>query len=269
MDITAIDRSAVTGTSLLHTASVGSKLAALSLVLATVVVSTNPLLLMTCALAISAAALLARVPFRLLVSLALYPGLFAALFAFASAPSMQAGVTIVLKAIVAASSVVLLVLSTPYPAVFSAVQRIVPSIVGDAMLMTYRSFFLLMDRFSHLLTAVRLRSASGRGRLVTRTRAVSSALANTLLYAFDLAERDYDVLYLRGYSGRLRSAPPRRHGYRGDTLTLAGATALSAIAGVWRFGSSSLDPYSWIPLASSALILSGAAIWRWARGTTA
>lgn len=267
MDITAIDRSATSGRSALHEASPAAKLIAFALVLSAVIVSWNVLVLAAVALVLVAAAAASRLDLRLALGLAAYPGLFAAVFAFASAPNWGVAWVIVLKAVTAALAAVVLVLTTPYPQVFAPVQRILPGIAGDALLVTYRTFFLLAERFSHLLRSVRLRSGGdGRHQWLRTARVVSSALGNLVLYAFDLAERDYDVMYLRGYSGRLRVAS--HHGSRPalDAAVIALAAVAAVTCAVWRLGWQSLNPYSWIPTVVGLLALAAALVWRWTRG---
>lgn len=269
MDITAIDRSAIGADSRLHRASAGAKLVALALVLLGAIASWNVLVLASLAIVLAAALAAARLDMRLAFGLAGYPALFAAVFAFASAPSVATGAVIVLKAVVAALAAVTVVLSTPYPQVFAQVQRIMPGLAGDALLMTYRTFFLLAERFGDMLRAVRLRSGTPRGRMafVRSARTVSSALGSLALYAIELAERDYDVLYVRGYQGNLRAAPRRERCLADDVLVIVCALALAATAVIWRLGWSTLNPFSWLPLAAALVILAAAVLWRSVSGS--
>lgn len=269
MDITAIDRSALSVDSRLHGASAAAKLIALALVLLAVVASWNLLVLAALAVALIAALAAARLDLRLALGLAAYPALFAAVFAFASAPGPMAGAVIVLKAVVAALGAVTLVLSTPYPQIFAPVQRIMPGLAGDALLMTYRTFFLLAERFGDMLRAVRLRSGAPRGGtgVVRSARIVGSALGSLVLYAIELAERDYDVLYVRGYAGNLRAAPRERRSPADDALVICAALVLASTAVLWRIGWAALNPFSWLPLAIALVLLGAATAWRSVRGS--
>lgn len=261
MDVAAIDRSATQGRSPLHSASPKAKLAAFGLVLAAVVVSWNPLVLVALAIVLLAAAVAARLPLRLTLTLAAYPAVFAAIFAFASAPDLAAGLTIVLKAVTAALAAVVLVMTTPYPQVFAPVQRVVPSLVGDALLMTYRTFFLLAERFADLSRAIRLRSATRAGGFRRTVADTGSALGNLVLYSIDLSQRDYDVMRLRGYTGRLRATVPGSASPAADVALLVAATVSAVVAIAWRVDWRQLDQYAWllpipalVALAASALI---------------
>jgi energy-coupling factor transporter transmembrane protein EcfT len=207
-------------------------------------------------------ALGARIDLKSTFILASYPALFAVVFALASAPNALTGSVIVLKAVCAGLLAVTLVMTTPYPQIFAPVQRIVPEIVGDALLMTYRTTFLLLDKFASLLRAVRLR-AGVRGTHPLRTaRATTQALGGLLLYSFDLAQRDYDILRLRGYSGHLRAHLPRSRSRMGDVALLVFAGALLATSIAFRVGAGALNPFSWLLLFPAAASIVVAAITR-------
>jgi len=255
MDVRAIDLSATSGTSGLHRASARVKLAAAGLVLAGVVLQQNLLVIGACGLMLAALAVGSRLPLRAVFGLAAYPGLFAVVFAFAAAPDALTGAVFVARAVTAALTVIVLVFVTPYPQLFAPLQRALPEIVGDALLMTYRSLFLLADKFERLLRAVRLRSGLSRGNPVRAARAAVSALGSLVLYALDLSQREYDVLRLRGYEGGLRvtAAPSADPGFA--AALVAGAAALFLTAVVFRLTGAALTPYSWLPAAAAALVL--------------
>lgn len=264
MHIGAVDESATLGTSWVHRASPISKLVAFGCVLAAVVVTWNLLVLAGLLLVLIATATTARLRPTLAYSLAAYPALFAGVFALASAPDTLTGAVIVLKAAAAGLAAVTVVLTTPYPQIFAPLQRILPAIVGDALLMTYRSTFLLLDKFSNLLTAVRLRSGLQSGHPFRAARATSQALGGLLLYSFDLSQRDYDVMRLRGYQDRLKTTLPRSAEPLHDAALISTAILLLATSVLWRLAAVTLNPYSWLalPLPLAALGIAVATSWR-------
>ncbi|MDZ4168581.1 MAG: energy-coupling factor transporter transmembrane component T [Coriobacteriia bacterium] len=246
MDVSAIDRSATSGTGPLRAASPRVKLAALGLVLAATLVSWNILVLAAIFLSLLAAALWGRVKLRLALGLAAYPAVFALVFAFASAPDLMTATVIVVKAVTSALAAVLVVLTTPYPQVFAPIQRVMPGIVGDALLMTYRAIFILAEKFSNLLRAIRLR-AGLRGKSAVRSiRVTAAAVGGLLLYSVDLAQRDYDIMRIRGYEGALRITPFRSRSRKADVTLVIGSVVLLGASTAWRVESSALNPYSWI-----------------------
>ncbi|MDI6711951.1 MAG: CbiQ family ECF transporter T component [Anaerosomatales bacterium] len=264
MDVRLVDTVATSGSSPLHRASPRTKAAAAALVIASAAVTTNLFVCTGVALAVVAAAVLSRIPLRPYLSLAGYPAVFAALFAWASAPDALSGALIVSKAVTAALAVVLLLFTTPYPQVFASLQRTLPGLVGDALFMTYRAIFVLGEKLDDLIVAARLRSGAGR-HPIRSARATVRALGNLVLYAFDLAQREYDILALRGYSGRL-AVPVRRSAAPAvDALALAAGTAALAAALAWRVAWRDLLPYSWMPLAAAAALLVAALVVRFAR----
>ncbi|NTU71276.1 MAG: hypothetical protein HGB10_05605 [Coriobacteriia bacterium] len=255
MNIGSIDRSAVSGSGWLHVVSPVAKLTAFVLLIAAVVVSWNLFVVAGLLVALIACVASARVDLRLAFVLAAYPGVFALIFAFASAPDALSATVIVLKAVTAGLAAVTVILTTPYPQVFAPIQRIVPSIVGDALLMTYRTTFLLLGKFASLMTAIRLRSGLRGTHPVRMARATTAALGSLLLYALDLAQRDYDIMRVRGYDGRLRVPMRRSATPLLDGALLVGAAAALATSLAWRLGWQTLNPYSWlVPLPAFALL---------------
>jgi energy-coupling factor transporter transmembrane protein EcfT len=221
--IGGIDRSATSDLGWLHRVSPVAKLVAFALVLGAAIVSWNALVVLSLALSLAAVAISSRINLKLTFTLAAYPAFFAGVFAFASAPNALTGAVIVLKAVCAGLAAVIVVMTTPYPQVFAPIQRIVPGIVGDALLMTYRTTFLLLGKFASLLRAVRLRAGLRGTHPVRTARATTQALGGLLLYSFDLAQRDYDILRLRGYAGRLRVNTPGSADRRVDAALLLAA----------------------------------------------
>lgn len=255
MHIGTIDAAATLGDSWVHHASPKAKLLAFVCVLAAAMVTWNLLVIAALAIMLAAGIVSARVSLPLAFSLAGYPALFAAVFALSSAPDWMVGSVIVLKAACAGLAAVSVALTTPYPQIFAPIQRITPPLVGDALLMTYRSTFLLLDKFSSLLTAVRLRSGLARRQPLRAARATTAALGSLLLYSIDLAQRDYDVMRLRGYDRRLKVGLPKAASPAYDALLLALAVAALAASMIWRLAAATLNPYSWIvPIPALALV---------------
>lgn len=265
MDVRAVDLSAVSGRSRLHRASPVTKLVAFVLVLAAVVVQQNVLVVLGLLLTVAALAIATRLPLRLVFGLAAYPGVFAVVFAFAAAPDPLTGSLFVAKAVGAALCAVVLICTTPYPQVVAPVQLVVPEVVGDAMLMTYRSLFLLAEKFDHLRVAVRLRAGLARRQPLRAARATAAALGGLVLYAFDLSQREYDVMRLRGYQGRLRATLPHSAAPAFDALLLAGGGGLLAVALLFRLSGAALTPYSWLPTAAALVACLAAVAWRLTR----
>jgi energy-coupling factor transporter transmembrane protein EcfT len=263
VDISAVDRFATTGSSPLHRASAVAKLIAFACVLVAVIANANVLVIAGLALALAAVVVAFRLPAGTIAALAGYPAFFAAIFALASAPDVLTGALFVAKALTAALAAIILMFTTPYPQVFAPLQRVVPGVVGDAMLMTYRSFFLLAEKFGHLFTAIRLRSGFSRRQPLLAARGTTQALGALLLYSFDLAQRDYDVMRLRGYEGRLRAHFPPRVSVALDAAVVATGAALLAVALAWRVAFLALNPLSWLVPLLGLLSLAAAAIYRW------
>jgi len=256
VNLASIDASATRGSSWLHSAAPIAKLLAFVFVLAAVIVNWNIMTISAIGFVLAAVIASAKVPAGLALSLALYPAVFAAVFAFSAAPDILTGATIILKAVVAALAAVTMMLTTPYPQVFAPLQRLVPAILADALLMTYRSAFLLLKKFGNLMTAMRLRSGLAAGKPVRTATSTARALAGLLLYSIDLAQRDHDIMRLRGYEGRLRVTALKSANMPADITLVALAAALAGLSVVGRIWAETLNPYSWIaPSIAVAIML--------------
>ncbi|MCL2503735.1 MAG: ATP-binding cassette domain-containing protein [Coriobacteriia bacterium] len=219
------------------------KLICLGLVLAIVIASKGLeaalglWVVLAIALSLLAVAVGSKLPMGTLLSLALYPAVFSAFFALVAAQGPLDSAIIVARAVTSALAALLIVLTTPYPRLFAPFSRVLPPLVSDSLLMTYRSLFFLLDRFEHMRTAVRLRGGLFARRPLTgelptgepstgglharrlsarepwqlmkrffaeglmRTGQTSvNLLGGVLIYAIDLSQRTYDVMLLRGHS---------------------------------------------------------------------
>ena len=264
MRIADVDTIAVLGDSALHRIGAPAKLVAFVLVLSAVLVTTNVLLIIALSLTLIAVVVGLRLPARTLLGFAAYPAVFAALFALATTAGILGVVLVVGKALCAALAAVLLTFTTPYPYIFAPVQRVMPTLLGDAALMTYRSLFLLLDRMDKTLTSVRLRAGRPQS-FGAGARMATTALGGVLFYSIDLSQRTYDVMRLRGYEGRLEISPQPAGPIALRMATVVAAAALLGVAVLWRVWWTALNPYSWLPALSAALLLLVAVFARAAR----
>lgn len=255
MDIGVVDASATLGRSALHKATPGAKLLAFALLLSAVISTTNVLVLGGITLALVGAVLGNRLPARPMLALAAYPGFFAVVFAWAANAGLLGGSLIVVKAVTAALSAVILMFTTPYPQVFAPVQRWLPPVIGDALLITYRSLFLMLETFSHTLRAAKLRAGFVGRQPLRSAGLVSRSLGSVLLYSIDLSQRTYDIMHLRGYEKRLVVSPQQSVSRALDVSVVLCAAAVAGIALLWRLEWRALNPYSWLPTTAGLLIL--------------
>lgn len=238
MDIAAVDYWASCHTSFLHRASTPAKLLAAALLLAAVLLSRDPFVLLALYLAVAAAVVATRLPARRILALAAYPALFALLFAVARWDgSLVTPAVIILKALASALTVIAVVVTTPSPRLFAAARPVLPGAVAEALFLTYRSLFILLELLDHLLTALRLRGGLWRRRYLQNGRNLSLALSLLLVRGTGLAERLYDVRRLRGHPPQRGHAPAGQAGEAWrphDLLPIALAAALLAAATAMR-----------------------------------
>lgn len=261
MDVGRIDYWANKGDSVLHKASALSKVLAAALIIAGVLATSNLFVLLTIYLAVAAAIVSTRLPAHKIALIAAYPAIFALIFAVSRWDGDVIDVAVILlRALGAALTMLMLITTTPYPQVFAVFHRLLPPIVGEGLFLTYRALFILLDLVGDVWTALRLRGGIGRrwGRSIAN---VSMAFGILLIRAFTLSQRLYDVMILRGYAGRLAARPRRRRVSMHDAYPLGLGLSLAALSAASRIWADVLAEYLFYAPLAALLILVATAVY--------
>ncbi|HEY8476129.1 MAG TPA: CbiQ family ECF transporter T component [Chloroflexota bacterium] len=244
MDLATIDLWATRGTSPFHRAAPWAKLLGAGLGVTATVVVNDAVALLAFYLLLVAAVVLTGLPTLRVLGVAAYPAIFALLFAVSRwNGSLATPAVIVLKALTAALAMVLLITTTPYPEVFAALRRATGPVVGDALFLTYRSLFLLLDLFGHLLTALRLRGGLRPRRYASNARNLALGLGFLLIEAMELSQRLYAAMRVRGYAGHLAAPGRWRRRTPYDPLPVAVGGALLVVAVALQTGGAAIERY--------------------------
>lgn len=206
MDVALIDYYANHGESFLHRASAASKVLFAALVISSVIITTEFYLLLAMYTALAALAVWTRLSVLKILTIAAYPAVFALLFVILSwnGSYIAAGV-IMLKALTAALTMVILIVTTPYPDVFKTLKPILPEIIHDGLYLTYRSLFVLLEMMDELVKGLKIRGGLTRRKYVRNIKNLSSGIGLVLIKGFDITEKYYGVMRVRGYSGKIAS----------------------------------------------------------------
>ncbi len=228
MELAQIDLWATSGKSAWHRASALGKLFATILLIAAVVISNDWRVLLAIYFALLLAIASARLPVFKIALIGAYPAIFTILFALSQTGGWNVTLLILARALTAALAMLLLIATTPYVEIFAALSRLLPSLLADGLLVTYRSFFILLETFGRLLVSLRLRGAYSRWKW-KGFQELAEIVGVTFLHALDLAEHSHAVLRLRGYAGRIPSSDRWRRVNANDLLPVAlGALSLCA-----------------------------------------
>jgi len=234
MDVARIDYWAASGSGAFHRASVLAKVIFVGLVVAAAVVSRSaPALAAGYGLLLVVAAA-ARLPLLRILMLSLYAAVFAALYGI-SLRHMDLAVygLVILKAITPALAVLMLIVSTPYPRLFSLTSAVLPELPAAGLFMTYRSFFILLDMMNNFIVALRFRAGLARGRIVKTISNIPRGIAMLLVAAVERSQRLYAVMAVRGYSGSM-AEKERARLTRHDWLPLAAGGAVLLFVILWK-----------------------------------
>lgn len=204
MDVSLIDYYANHGESFLHKASAAAKLFFSVFVIASVVITGEFYFLLAIYTALIAIAVWAWLPVLKIVTIASYPAIFALLFVLLTwnGSYLDAGV-IMLKALTAALTMVILIVTTPYPEIFKTLKPILPGVIHDGLYLTYRSLFVLLEMTDELVRGLKVRGGITRRKYIRNIKNFSSGIGLVLIKGFDITEKYYGVMKVRGYTGKI------------------------------------------------------------------
>ena len=208
MDIGTVDLWATHYRSWLHSATLAAKVMLVAAVLLTVILADHVLLLLATYVFLLALLLTTPLPVFTLSATSLYTVLFVAVFAISRWDgTWLTPLTIVAKAPTMALVVLLLVATTPYPRIFALLNRFLPALVAESLIMAYRAVFVLLELTRRLVLALRLRGGLGGGSPWQRMKNLSIGMGLVFVHSLDYVQRLYLVMRLRGYAGRMAGAP--------------------------------------------------------------
>ncbi len=204
IDVARIDYWAASGSGAFHRASVFGKLIFVALVVSAAVLSRHVLALAAGYAFLLVVAAAARLPFRRIAVLSFYAAIFAALYAVSlrGVPLSVYGL-VVFKAVTPALAVLMLIVSTPYPRLFSLASAVLPELLSAGLFMTYRTFFILLDMMNNFIISLRLRAGLARGSIVKTVVNIPRGIAMLLVVAVERSSRLYAVMTVRGYNGSM------------------------------------------------------------------
>ncbi len=260
MDVAIIDYYANHGKSFLHRANALPKIAFAVFIIASVILTNDLYLLSAIYVSLAALVVWSRLPLVKVVSIAAYPAIFALIFAIASwnGDWIRAGV-IILKALTASLTMAILIVTTPYPDIFLSIRPVLPKIIAEGLVLTYRSVFILLELMNNLVKGLRVRGGLTRRRYVKNVVNFSSGIGLLLIRGLDLSEKFYGVMTVRGYGGKISAGDRNgKFGVNDATIALIGLLILAAVL-LMRIGTV-LSAYSIYLLGLSVLVFIVSAI---------
>jgi energy-coupling factor transporter transmembrane protein EcfT len=233
LDVARIDYWAANGSGPFHRASTPAKILFLLLVVSAAVVSRNPYPLFTGYGVLIVVAAASGLPWFRVMGLSWYAALFAILYAVSLRGGWWLAALFIIKAITPSFAVLMLIVSTPYPKIFSLFSSVLPEVLAAGLFMTYRTLFILLDMMSNFAAAIRLRGGFSPGSLYKNGTNISKGIGMLLVRAVERASSLYAIMVVRGYNGSMAEQSPVR--FQGeDWLPLGTGTAVLAMALVWK-----------------------------------
>lgn len=203
MEIAFFDNLAVNGKSFLHNASTLSKFIFTIIIIISVIISRGINELIFIAVLESVLIIALGLPVKKMLIVILNPMFFSLIFAFTKYPPFgYESLLVLLKTFSAALSVLILISVTPFTEVFSLLGFFLPGIITDALFVTYRSTFILLQQLDNHLTLIKVRGGFDGG-FINSVRNLSSTIGLVIIRSIDLSEKMYRILKIRGYKGKI------------------------------------------------------------------
>jgi cobalt/nickel transport system permease protein len=233
IDVARIDHWATSGSGPLHRSSTAAKVVFLLLVVSASVVAKNPYPLVLSYGGLLILSALSGLPWSRIFVLSWYAAVFALLYSLSVRGGMWVRSLFIVKAITPSCAMLMLIVSTPYPKIFSLLSAVLPEIIAAGLFMTYRTLFILIDMMDSFATAIRLRGGFSPGSLYKNSANISSGIAMLIVRAVERSSRIYAVMVVRGYSGSMAAQSGVRF-QRADWLPLCAGCSVLALALLWR-----------------------------------
>jgi len=167
--------------------------------------------------------LIAKLPLLKILKWSLYLAFFASIFAISQIGYGILPILTFLKAESAALLALFIVCTTPYPKIFSMVNKI-STTLASTMFLSYRFFFLLIDEVEMKLKCMKVRGGYSGG-IIKKIKNIGSLIGYLLVSSIEKSERIYNALKVRGFRGRIYSLSESKIGIRDSPLIAVGAIA--------------------------------------------
>ncbi len=157
-----------------------------------------------------------------------------------SAEGLVRFASILIKSWISVQMAVLLIVTTPFPALLAALTALgAPQPLVAIISFMYRYLFVLSDEALRLRRARAARSGEqpglrSGGALLWRGKVAGQMVGSLMLRSFERSERIYNAMLARGYAGEMRTLQPMAL-TAGDLAVLAGAVALLAAVLAWAW----------------------------------
>lgn len=199
MGLEVIDYLATTGKSPIHTANTSYKVLFTIIVITLLIITKSLYFPYLILLLLFTIMVINRVPLLKIIPFLFYPVFFSGLLVLGLGHNLETAFWVIAKTVAIATSMLLLVATTPIYYLFSLFSKFLPSFITDSLFFTYRSFFIFHKLISNLLLTIKLKGGTGRFSVFRNLKNAGGAIAITFIKALDSAERMKEIFYIRGY----------------------------------------------------------------------
>ncbi len=206
MKISDLDYYSINGNTFLHKISAGCKLLGVLTVVFCAVFIMNLKFFIVLYSGLLGLILFSKLPKIKPLLLSAYSLLFVLIFILSFHNiSREIALTVIFKVLSITAAFSVTILTTPYTNIFGILSKFLPSFLTDALYLTYRSIFLLLDIFENLKLASYIRGGIKIQKPGKWLKYIGSSIGFLVIKSFESSEKFYDTLRIRGYSGKFQS----------------------------------------------------------------
>ncbi len=171
--------------------------------------------------------LISKIPITKIMKWGSCPVIFTLFFALSQLGQGILPLITLARAMTIAFAVILFFCITPYPLVFSKMNKISPFFSG-MFLMTYRFFFLIINDIQTRFRMMRVRGGLSGG-IRSSLSNVGKLVGSIFISLIERGERIHGLLAIRGYSGKIYLRTKERFSY-GDVLIISWAMLIFIVS---------------------------------------
>jgi cobalt/nickel transport system permease protein len=206
MKIADLDYYSLYGKTVFHRIPASYKLLVAFTVICSVVLIKNLTFFLILYLTLFSMIVFSKLPKMKPILLSFYSLIFVLIFIFSFHNiSIENGLTIIFKVLCVSTTFAIIILTTPIIKIFEILSKFLPSFLTDALYLTYRSVFLLIDIFENLKLASYIRGSVKIRNPIKWLKYVGNSIGFLVIKSIESSEKFYDTLRIRGYSGKFQS----------------------------------------------------------------
>lgn len=203
MKIADLDYYSTFGNTFLHKLPANIKLSVFAAILITVLSFKNICIYSFIYIFLLFILVISGIPRKKAFAASLYPLIFTVIFLLSYENlTVIPAIMLILRVLCISTSLILIIFTTPYIKIFSALSKFLPDIVLNILFNAYRALFIITNILDNLLTAIKLRGNLSILKPIHLLENIGNLLGFFVIKSIETSEKMYEGIKLRGYTDK-------------------------------------------------------------------